>query len=764
MKDNPNVLLSEMAGGERKVLILRNSVIRIAFLSLLLTLLAGANAPADGILVPGIWPEPSPGPVTPVAEMPPAFAVKYHHVDVEIENQSAKTHIDQVFRNEWARQMEATYIFPMPEDAAVSDFSMWVGEEKVKGEVLTAKEARRIYEDIVRRRRDPALLEYLERGLFRARVFPIEANGEKRIELEYVQLNHLENDTYRFTYPLNTEKFSSRPLESVRVTVKIRSDRPLRNIYCPTHDVSVRRIDENNATVTYEEKNVKPDADLTIYYSTDDRDVGLSLLTFREKGEDGFFMLLAAPKTKVTEKEIAAKDVLFVLDRTGSMSGEKMEQAKEALKFCLRTLNEKDRFNVIAFNEAPDSLFDGLVKANEKNINSAIGFADGLDAVGGTNIDEALVTAMKQMKGRGGRAPGFLLFLTDGLPTVGVQDEQTIMADVKKAAPGKVRLFAFGVGYDVNTRLLDGLTSAHHGAPEYVRPGEDIEVKVSNLFRKISFPVLSDLVVAWGKLKVYDVFPPDLPDLFKGSQVVLTGRYRGKSKTTVMLKGRAEGRTHGFEVVARPNRSGKFNGFIPLLWAQRKIAYLVDEIRARGRNKELIDEIVRLSKKYGIITEYTSFLVREPGMAFAEAEEQAVALDGVMGAAAAPKSGSWAVNQSVNVAKAKAAARAPQSTQSYYDATGEEVVINQVRNVAGKTFFQQQDNWMESAYEKDQEVLTIQAFSDAYFQLLDRDPKLGQYMAVGQRVLLVLNGNAVQIEPEKGKEKLTAKELKRLVP
>ncbi|MFH1540141.1 MAG: VIT domain-containing protein [bacterium] len=723
---------------------------------------AGASALADGILVPGIWPEPSPRPA--VAELPPNFAVKYHHVDVEIEDQTSKTKIDQVFKNEWNREIEATYIFPMPEDAAINDFSMWVGEEKVKGEILTAEEARRIYEDIVRRRKDPALLEYLERGLFRARVFPIEANGEKRIALDYVQLNHFENDTHRYTYPLNTEKFSSRPIESVRVTVNIRTTRPLRNIYCPTHSVSIRRVDEHNATVTYEENNVKPDADLTIYYSTDDRDVGLSLLTYREKGDDGFFMLLAAPKTEVMKKEIAAKDVIFVLDRTGSMSGEKMEQARESLKFCLRTLNEKDRFNVIAFNEAPDPLFSGLVSADKKNLDGAIDFANGLDAVGGTNIDEALTVAMKQLKGRGGEAPGFLLFLTDGLPTVGVTDEKQIITDVEKVAPGNIRIFAFGVGYDVNTRLLDGLTAGHHGAPEYVRPGEDIEVKVSNLFRKISYPILSNLELDWGKLKAYDVFPPELPDLFKGSQVVLTGRYRGKKKTTVVLKGTAEGKTYKFDIVARPNKSGKFNDFIPLLWAQRKIAYLVDEVRNKGRNKELIDEIVRLSKKYGIITEYTSFLVREPGMAFAEAETQAEELDAFMETAAAPSSGGWAVNQSVNLAKQKAGARAPQSVQSFYDAEGNEVLIDQVRNVAGKTFFQQQDNWMENTYEKDQDVLTIKVFSEAYFQLLDSDPSLGRYMAMGKRVLLVLNGNAVQIEPEKGKEKLSVKELKLLIP
>lgn len=725
-------------------------------------LLLSSAAFADGILVPGIWPDPRPD-----YEPIPAFSVKYHHVDVSIEDQAARTRIDQVFKNESDRRIEGTYIFPIPEDAALKDFSMWIGNEKVKGDILDAAEARRIYEDIVRKMKDPALLEYLDRGIFRARVFPIEPHEEKRIQLEYVQLNHFENSVYRYTYPLNTEKFSSKPLESVRVAINLHSKKPLRNIYCPTHNVSIRRDGEFNADISFEQTNVRPDADMTIYYSTDDKDVGLNLLTFREPGDpDGFFLLLAAPKTQVLEKEIAAKDVVMVFDRTGSMSGEKIDQAREALKFCIRTLNAKDRFNVIAFNETPDPLFKGLMKVDKTNIDAALKFADGFDATGSTNINDALLEAMNQMKARGGKNPGYILFLTDGLPTIGVMDDREIMDNVKKGAAADIRLFAFGVGYDVNTRLLDGLTVGHRGAPEYVRPGENIEASVSGLFRKISFPVLGDLSIDWGGMRQFDVFPTVLPDLFKGSQLILAGRYHGAKKTAVTLAGIAGDKKVTFKTEIDPGKSDPLNDFIPFLWAQRKIAFLIDEIRAKGSNKELVDEIIRLSKKYGIITEYTAFLVTEPGMITADAEEQYIRVRKKMDVAADNFTGGAAVNTSINMQNAGKAAQAPAAVQSYYNETGEQVFINQVKNVSGRIFFQQGDNWLENTFEltKDKEPLKVQAFSEAYFQIVGRDPEVGKLMAVGQKVLVVLNGQAVQFDPKEGKQTLTEAELFALVP
>ena len=734
---------------------LKRTILR---LSLLLLFLAVAQvARADGILIPGPWPPPP----DPVVEMPPAFGVKYHHVDVKIEGQIARTHIDQVFTNSYHSDLEATYLFPIPEGAAIKEFKLWMGNEPIPGEVLDKDEARRIYEEIVRRRIDPGLLEYMDRGLFKASIYPVPAHGEQRIEIEYTEVLSQNNNTVRYNYPLNTERFSSQPIETVRVSVDINSKIPIKNVYSPSHNVSTRRPDDKTATISYEETNTRPDIDFTIYYTLSEDDIGMGLLTYRPAGEDGYFLFMASPRAEVQQKQVAAKDIVFVFDRTGSMSGEKIEQAREALKFALNNLNDKDRFNVVPFNEAPDPLFTGLKSATKDNIKKALELAGSLTAEGGTNIDEALTKSLPMLDDK--NRPSFIMFLTDGLPTVGVTDIDTILTDVKKAAPGNVRLFAFGVGYDVNTFLLDKMTAAHKGAPEYVRPGEDLEVKVSTLYRKISYPILSDLTVDFGGMDAYDMFPSELPDLFKGSQIIVAGRYRGKSDAKIKLTGRAEDKDHSFKLNQTLDESTPFNDFIPLLWAQRKIGFLLAEIRLHGSNQELVQEVIRLSKKHGIITEYTSFLVREPEMVFSEGFDDEA--EEMFKAEAAPTMdlavGGSAVNQSINMSAQKDKKVVSRNTQNYYAADGSEVVIDQVRNVANRTFFQQGANWVENEFTEGQEVLNIKAFSEAQFQLLEKDPTLGKLMSLGTEVLVMINGNAVQIGAT-GEETLTDEQLKKL--
>ncbi|MBC8446514.1 MAG: trypsin, partial [Chloroflexi bacterium] len=278
---------------------------------------------ADGIIIP----EPPPHiPITEVRNL----TIKYHRVRVTIENQVATTRIDQVFVNEAPYQVEGTYIFPLPEEAAISEFSMWVDGEKLEGQVLDKDQARRIYEDIVRRRKDPALLEYVGRNAFQAQIFPIPSHGERRVELEYSQVLSMEGGLVKYVYPLNTERFSARPLEEVTISVEIHSNEPIKAIYSASHQVAVDRRGDYNATVGYEEYDVLPDRDFELYYTISDEDFGLNLLSYREPGEDGFFLLLVAPKVEVEEREVAEQDVILVLDTSGSMRGEKLDQAKGA--------------------------------------------------------------------------------------------------------------------------------------------------------------------------------------------------------------------------------------------------------------------------------------------------------------------------------------------------------------------------------------------------------------------------------------------------
>lgn len=714
-----------------------------------LGILGSTAARADGMLIPVPRPEPE-----------PAFSVKYHHVEVEIDGQAAKTRVDQVFKSESPRQIEATYLFPIPENAAITDFAMDVDGRMVSGELLDRDKARRIYEDIVRSRKDPALLEYVERGLFRASVFPIPPHGEKRIQITYSELNRMRDDTYRYFYPLSTERFSSRPIESVTIHVTIETKDPLKNIYSPTHKISIRRKGDYRAEVSFEVSGERPDRDFELYYSVSRDDIGLTLLTHDSTGEDGFFLLLASPKVTLDEKQIAAKDVIFVFDRTGSMSGEKIRQARDALKFCVRSLNRNDRFNVIPFNEAPDPLFKELKPADDDNKKEAIEAADSLEALGGTNIDEALAAAFK-MANRSGR-PTYVIFLTDGLPTVGVTDPATILKDAAGAAPKNIRLFVFGVGYDVNTHLLDKLTEQHRGASEYVSPGEDLEVKVSDLFRAVSNPVLTDVSVDFGGMGAYDMIPRKLPDIFTGSQIIIAGRYRHDGRTTVTLTGTAADRKRGFSLPL-DTRDDARHPFVPPLWAARRIGVLIDEIRLHGENKELVEEIVRLSKKYGIITEYTSYLVEEPSMriaAGAEARREEKKVAGKkMKDGNEKDSGSWAVAQSRNTGDLQNAPAAPASTQTYLDKDNNEVRITNVQQVQGRAFYNDNGVWNDAQYTKDiKKVILIKPFSEAQFAAQRAAPELGAFFAQGENVLVVLGDFAIQTAPD-GKEKLTAGEL-----
>jgi Ca-activated chloride channel family protein len=407
----------------------------------------------------------------------PFLTIKYHRVTVAIEDQVATTRVDQVFVNEGRHEVEGTYIFPLPEEATITEFVMWVDGQKLEGQLLERDEARRIYEDIVRRRQDPALLEYVGRDAFQASIYPIPPGGERRIELEYSQVLPLDNGLVEYVYPLNTEKFSPRPLEEVTVNVTIRSTEPMKAIYSSSHDVDIVRRGDHNALVGYEEYGAKPDRDFALYYTVSSEDVGLNLLSYRpDQGGEGYFLLLAAPKVEIDPERMIAKDVILVLDISGSMSGEKIEQAREALALVLDNLHGEDRFNVIAFSTSTRHYARDLVPADERG--EALDFVRRLEASGSTDINRALLEALAMADGSTAR-PTILIFLTDGLPTTGEVDVDRIIDNVGDAAPENTRIFPFGVGYDVNTMLLDTVAQNHRGASGYVRPEEAIDEQLS---------------------------------------------------------------------------------------------------------------------------------------------------------------------------------------------------------------------------------------------------------------------------------------------
>ncbi len=542
-------------------------------------------------------------------EIPP-LTVKSIHVSVEIIDQIAKTTIDEVFLNHHPRDIEGTFIFPLPEDVAISEFVMYSGDAKLEGEVLDSDRARNIYVDIVRTMKDPALLEYAGRKMFKARVYPIPANGEKRITLSYTQILNADGNLVHYVYPLNAERFSKDPLEQVILSVKIRSKAPISNIYSPTHRVSVKQENEREAKVSFEVSELKPDRDFQLYYSVTREEVGLSFLTF--EGEDGnYFMLLASPPYVSKKEKILNKDLIFVLDSSGSMQGRKIEQAKEALRFIVSHLDEQDRFGLIDFDDGVKLFSDKMIPATKVNREDALHFVDEIEDSGGTNINDALLEALKMAEGEG--RPTYILFLTDGCPTVGTTDTAQILKNFEKANRYGSRVFAFGVGYDVNAKLLNRTAEKNRGTTIYVDENEDIERAVSSYYEKISSPLLCDLSIEFENIEVTERYPRILPDLFKGSQLVLVGKYKGEGPAEVKLSGKVGREEKRFILRDQKLGNNEPYNFLPRLWATRRVGYLLEEMWLHGEQQELIDDVKKLGVKFGIVTPYTSFLITEKG-------------------------------------------------------------------------------------------------------------------------------------------------------
>lgn len=722
-------------------------------------------------IVPGIAPSRTPIAPIPPVQRPPStcptyLSVKNHNVTVTIDNQIARTHVDETFINDSAFQLEGTYIFPLPDDATISDFAMWVDGKKLEGQVLDRNQARQIYESIVRSQRDPALLEYVGRNAFQARIFPIAPQSEKRVEIDYAQVLQVEQGLVRYVYPLNTEKFSPKPLKNVSVNVSVRSNTAIKAIYSPSHNVSVSRSGEYDAKVGYEESNVKPDRDFVLYYSVTQDDVGLNLLSYRSGNDDGFFLMLIAPKFQVDTAQVVSKDVVLVLDISGSMQGQKIDQAKRSLKYILDQLNTNDRFNIIAFSTGTTPYASGLQPASQRA--DAQRFVDGLRAEGSTDINRALLEALSNTSSRGGATggtrPAIVIFLTDGLPTTGETNSQKIIANVTNAAPGNVRLFTFGVGDDVNTVLLDTLAEKLRGASAYVRPNEKIDEIVSGFYAKVSTPVLSDITVNWSAdpsstsaLTISDVYPYPLPDLYAGSQLVIAGRYRNGGPAIITLKGNVNGTPMTFKYSDVTFRTAGGDDSIPRLWATRKIGYLLNQIRLHGESKESVNAIVALAVRYGIVTPYTSFLVDERQDVLTEQGRGGAATDMTRKIApgAMPTAGASAVQQSVQQNQMQSANIAPTAppvatgvpmpVAPGAPALGSTTSAAPIQTVGDKTFLLRNGVWTDTQFDPSKMTTTKVEFNgDAYFALL-QNPAWGKYIALGSKLIVVLDGTAYEI-------------------
>ena len=717
-------------------------------ITLLLLSLIGAEALAQDIII-----------VPPKGRRPAwrAVDIRASKVTATIKDQAATVHVKTTFHNPNTFPAEGTYVMSLPAAASVSDFTMTAAGKTMEAKLVPADEARAIYASFVRRSIDPGLLELVGTQMLRARVSPIPPDQTLVIETTYQYLLPEVNGVRRLVLPLARHRSKASPIKTASVLIDLVCADPIKNIYSPTHSVDIARRDDRNCRISYEGSDLADRHDLLLYYSVSPKEIGLSLLTFRRKGEDGTFALLASPRVEVPEDQILPKDIVFVFDRSGSMRGEKIRQVKAALRLCIGKLNPEDRFNIVAFSTENVFYSKQLVAADETGRNRSIRYIENIRASGGTHIESGLRLALKQF------APGpdrvkMIFFATDGIPTLGERNHEKLIDKIREANKANVRLFVFGVGTDVNTFLLDRLAEDGRGARDYVMPDEDIAVKVVALYAKTSAPILTDVKLSFGTMRVEEIYPKKIHQIFRGDQLALFGRFRGTGPATITLRGMARGeeRTFSIDVVLAEQQTDLSP--LPRLWASRKVAFLADQMRLHGtQDPELVDEIVRLAKEYGIITPYTSFLITEDGLTDEKSvarfrkgmeEMERRARDSGGRNSGAPAT---AARESGELKKAKednAADRHAEAAQRALKQAGKSRVRS-IRYVGTKTFLLIDTMWTDSEYKKDpkEKIEEIEFLSDAYFKLVKDVPDLAAYFALGESVVVVHGGKTFRVTP-----------------
>jgi Ca-activated chloride channel homolog len=572
------------------------------------------------------WQLPRPRPDRP---SPPisSYTISELSVQASIQNQLAETQVTQTFRNTGSRQIEARFVFPIPYEGAIDQMTFLVDGQEFEAKLLPADEARRIYQGYLQRNQDPALVQWLGTGMFQTSVFPIPVGASRTVTLRYSQLLRRDGNLTDYLFPLSTARYTSLPIEKLSIRVALAESEEIKNVYSPTHELEIKRDDARNVVVTGQWTNMVPNTDLRLVYDVAVGPLTASVLsTWPQEEEQGYFVLLARPTFDLQAVPPQQKNVVFVVDQSGSMSGEKIQQAREAAKFVLQNLRPNDHFNIISYHSTVQMLSPEPLVFNDQSRSQAMGFVNGIHPGGMTNIDEALTKAFTTLPDNA--LPSYLVFLTDGLPTVGEKNEMKIAASCRRLNHAKARMISFGVGFDVNSRLLDRLSRDHRGQSEYVLPNEDLEAAVARLYSKISTPVVTNMVIDFngegyaaeqGPL-IDRVYPRDHNELYAGNQLVLIGRYRQGGQVRVKIKGRVGDKDQEFDFDLKLSTRGENSKFplVSKLWAMRRIGELIDEIDLEGKNSELVNELTALSLKHGIVTPFTSYLADENSVPLAD--------------------------------------------------------------------------------------------------------------------------------------------------
>jgi Ca-activated chloride channel homolog len=613
--------------------------------------------------------------------------------------------------------VEGRIVFPVPAGSSVTDLVLSGGPETLEGRILDADQASQLYADIVSRLIDPALLRSLEGDLYEVRAFPVPPGEQRQVSFTVTTPLLAQGEEAIVSVPWS--RMSPRPAAG-QVSVDVDVPWEVRSAVAPGFELDEERIDDGALDLTWESgAGWTPDNDFRLHLAGGEGLVDTRLLPYREDGEDGYFSLLFAPTVETDES--VARDVVLVIDRSGSMEGDKMAQAIAAGEYVLGHLGADDRFAIVDFSRSVHGFDDVLRPAAEAP--AGVDYLRDLDSGGSTNISGALDRGLAYLDGE---RPGTIIFLTDGLPTAGIESADGILELAEQSAPPRTQLFAFGVGYDVDTILLDALAQAFVGSSHYVTPDQRIDSEVASLYEQVSTPVLSDVEVSIEGVDTFDVAPAGLPGIFAGDQALLTGRYSEPGEATVTVKGTsAEGPVTFVYDVTFPERATD-DPAIAQLWAQRRVADLLTELRLEGPRDSLIEEIVDVATRFGIVTPYTAYLAEEPEMALAD---RGARLDAVATfaneAAAAPAAGQAAVE------RAKAIGDLYSDELGGASTTGDQAV----QTLGSHAYYLVDGTWTRDDYEAGTKAPEVVVGSADFRTLLGKAPDLAKAAALGERVV-----------------------------
>ncbi len=684
---------------------------------------------------------------------------------VALSGQVAITTLDVSLKNDTGRRQEAEVIMPVPNGAVVQGFTFEGAGKEPTAQILPAEEARRIYNQIVAQVRDPALLEFIGYNLIRSSVFPVEPNGTQTIRLTYEHIVTVDGNRYDYVLPRSESLENNIPWD---IEVTIKGDKPISTVYSASHSLELDRKSADKMIVTLKKSSRTDPGAFRLSYLVEGQAITASLICYPDPEiGGGYFLLLAGLPAELSQADRSAikREVTLVIDRSGSMRGQKLEQTKEVASQIIDALETDEAFNIITYQNVAEAFSDTPLMCNRKNVRAAWDFIDAIRPVGGTNIYDALNEALRQ-KPQGDRL-GLVLFLTDGLPTVGKTRETDIRALVADYNPYKRRVFSFGVGVDVNAPLLDKIAELSRATSCYVLPEEDVEVKVGQVFKRLAGPVFAEPVLkvrdregdkAPGRTA--DILPAAIPDLFDGDQLVLLGKYIGDDPLSFQFKGNLLGQKRSFNFTFNLDQASTRNAFVPRLWAARKIAELIDAVRQAGGDngtdisdlkiKELIDEIVRLSTEHGILTEYTSFLAREGSVIDDYAAVLGEAEVMLHNRAMRPRSGLESINQSYNLGAQKHASKLNYDN-SYLDIEMKDVTFDTVQQINDRAYFKNRGQWMEGRLinqpERQKADRTIEFGTDEFFELAGKLASQNRQGSIALRgeILLEMEGQIILI-------------------